>query len=185
MPNLSSQSTTLKISFSGQVQKSVSGDDYNPLSQTINIRKSVGPFTTSIANNAALGADEFYSALTLNVANGTPATVDLTSVTDFLGQSSVSFARVKAYMIRLISSADDATNGTLCSGITVNGSGGTNLAVLPGIANATLGNGDVLCWATNSATGTAVSGTTKNIYIANNDASHTASVQITIIGATT
>lgn len=180
---LSSQSMTVKISVNGSGTENVTGSDYQPLKQGLSIAKSVGPYSTAVANNVALGADETASFVTTIAASGS-ADIDLTNLTDILLRTGVSLARVKAYVIRLLSTTDDSVNGTLCTGITTNGAG-TNLIVLPGITNTPIGNGEVLSWATPNAAGVSVTGTTKIIHVVNNDASHSAAVQLTIVGGTT
>ena len=181
MATLSSLSMTVKLAVSGSGSENVTG--YNALKQTLNIIKSVGPFTTTIANNAALGADECYSKIITIAASGN-TDIDLTSLQDILLQSGLNFARIKAYVIRLLSIADDSSNGTACTGITIDGAG-TNLIALPGLGTAqTLGNGDFLAWATPNASGTTVDGTHKIIHIVNNDSGHGAAVQLTLVGGT-
>lgn len=180
---LSSQSMTVKVSVNGSGTENVTGTDYKALTQSLSIAKSVGPFTTAVANNASLGADETASFIVSIAASGT-GTVDCTNLTDILLRTGVSLARVKAYVIRLLSTTDDSVNGTLCTGVLLN-STGTNLIVLPGITNTTLGNGEVLAWATVSATGVTVDSTHKIINVLNNDASHAAAVQVTLVGGTT
>ncbi len=174
---------SVKVTVTGSGTQNVTGADYSALKAPLSIAKNVGPFSTSNANSAALGADETVSFIQTVTASGS-VDVDLTNLTDLLQRSSTSFARDKAFVIRLLSQTDDSTNGTPCTGITINGAG-TNLAVLPGITGLTLGNGDVKVWATPNASGTAVSGTTKIVHIVNNDSSHVAAVQLTFIGGTT
>lgn len=172
----------IQVSVTGQVKLNVPG--LQALSQSISERKVFGPYLASLANNVTNGSDESYVGITTVAASGN-ATLNLQAFKDLVNQTGVSLARVKAYMIWLLSTADDSVNGTLCTGVTINGTGGTNLAVLPGITNTTLGNGEAICWGTPSATGAAISATTCNIYIANNDASHAAAVLIVAIGGTT
>jgi hypothetical protein len=73
-------------------------------------------YSTSIANNALGGADEFFNFLT-TISAGASATLDLTAMTNVLQQATVSIVRVKSYQIQLLSVAQDAS-GTACSGIT-------------------------------------------------------------------
>ena len=119
MPNLDTLSITFKPSINGSAGKTITGAAYPPLGQSVALTKTVGPFTRTLANTAALGADEITSAI-FTVAAGGYSTVALNSMTDMLLQSAVSLARVKAYRVQLLSVADDSTNGTACSGLTVN-----------------------------------------------------------------
>ena len=119
MPNLDSLSITFKPSISGSGGKTVTGAAYPPLNVPVALTKTVGPFSRTLANTAALGADEIISSVFTVPANGF-LTLALNSMTDMLLQSAVSLARIKAYRIQLLSVADDSTNGTACSGITVN-----------------------------------------------------------------
>lgn len=173
---------TIKVSVSGSGQVNVVGNDYNDLKEPVSFSKAVGPFTTANANNAALGANECYSAITTIPAGGT-ATVNLQSLQDICLQSGLLFVRLKAYLIRLLSVSDDATSGTACSGVTINASG-TNLNALNGLSSYALGNGEFLCWATPNAAGITVDGTHFNLEFTNNDVAHAAAVQITLIGGT-
>lgn len=183
MTALNTLSSSIKVSITASAALAAVGSDYQPLARSLSINKTVGPFSTANANAASLGANEIYSAITTVTASGN-STVNLQSLVDFVDQSGITLVRVKGFIIRLLSQADDSTTGTQASSVTINGAG-TNLAVLPGITNLTLSNGDVFAWATPSATGITVSSTTENIYIANNDASHSAAVQITVVGGTT
>lgn len=182
MAALSSLSLTAKVSVNGTGTANVTGDDYSNLKQTLNFNKSVGPYTTSVANTVALGADAVYSAITV-IASSASADVDLTSLTDILLRTGLDFARIKGYVIRLLSLTDDPDHGSACTGITLQATG-TNLIVLP-VLTGTLNNGDVLGWLTPTATGVVVDSTHKIIHVVNSDAAHSAAVQITLIGGTT
>jgi hypothetical protein len=176
---------TFKVSVSGQGAKNPVGQDYQPIEEPIAISKQVGPFLQSNANNAALGANELISQIFTIAASGN-LSLDLTNLTDILFQASISLARVKGILIRLLSATDDATNGNGCSGVTIGNATSNGFPMF--LANTTsemvLGNGEFVCWATPGASGLAVSGTSKNLYLVNNDASNAAKVQITLLGGT-
>jgi hypothetical protein len=175
---------SLKVQVSGSGSVNVTGQNYQALSQPLNFNKNVGPFTTANANNAALGANECVSYLS-TIASSSSEDIDLTSLTDICLQSGVSLARVKGYLIRLLSVADDSVNGTACTGVTIDGAG-TNLIALPGLGSSqVLGNGEFIAWATPNAAGVTVDSTHKIIHIVNNDAAHSACIQLTVIGGTT
>lgn len=82
-------------------------------------------YGTANANNALGGADEYFNFL-LTISAGASATVDLTAMTDILG-TTVSIVRAKAIQLQLLSVAQDAVNGTACSGVTY-GAFGTAIA---------------------------------------------------------
>jgi len=62
----------------------------------------------STDNNAAGGADEAFSYQQVILA-GASATVDMNAMTNLMSQTSVSIARVKSWMVRLLSLTDDTT----------------------------------------------------------------------------
>lgn len=137
-PTINTLSGTLKAAVNFTGSNPALGAAYNADKQTVSFTKSVGPYTTSNANNASLGANEIVSYI-VPIAAGAGVDVDLQSLTDILTQSAVSFARLKGYVLQLLSTSDDSTNGTACSGVilnapipaptqnapTVSGSGGT------------------------------------------------------------
>lgn len=135
------------------------------------------------ANNAVGGADQVYSAL-LSIAGSGNTTIDLQSFTNFAGETSCSFTRIKYLMIRLLSVEDDATNGSACSGITVEpdaSNGWTGLLAAAG-DKITLGNGDMIKFGTRRAAGVTVGASNKVLKITNTDGSVAAKVQVTIVG---
>lgn len=176
---------TFKVSVTGQGEKNPVGQDYQPISEPVAITKKVGPFLQSNANNAALGANELISQIYTIAASGN-LSLDLTSLTDILFQSGISLVRVKGILIRLLSAADDATNGSGCTGIVIGNaaSNGFPMFLANTTSEITLGNGEFVCWATPSAAGVPVSGTSKIIYLVNSDAANAAKVQVTLLGGT-
>lgn len=139
---------------------------------------------SKVAANAEVGgADQVYSALT-TIAGGGNTTIDLQSFTNFAGETSCSFTRVKYLMIRLLSVEDDATNGSACTGITVEPdatNGWTSLIAAAG-DKIKLTNGDCVKYMTKSAGGIAVGASNKVLKITNTDGSVSAKVQITVVG---
>lgn len=73
--------------------------------------------------NAALGGADTFANFVQTISAGSSVTVDLQSLTNILGQSGTSFARVKGWLIQLLAVADDATYGTACSGCTLGNTG--------------------------------------------------------------
>src|SRR5690554_597888 len=123
MAAMDSLDFSLKPVIAGSAAINRTGTDYPQLSSRIDIAKPAITVKSTIANNAAGGGDMLLSAIVAVPAAtpGTPdtpgtATVDLTSFTDFLNRATQSFARIKAIELRLLSTADDATNGTACTG---------------------------------------------------------------------
>lgn len=191
MAGISSLTGAIKASSNWTAQQNQTGQDYNPTTNAGTINKSY-TLGTANANNAAGGADEFISFLIGggSIAASGSATVDLTSLTNIVGTAAVSLARVKGYMIRLLSASDDATYGTACSSITV-GNNASNANTLEfGTGNPTftfnVNNGGCHVHFDTTAAGMViVDSTHKIIKIVNNDGSNAAGVQITLFGGTT
>lgn len=133
--------------------------------------------------NLANGVNVVYSALLTIAASGS-TTIDLTSITEVLG-SSKAFARIKAVIIQLLSTADDSTNGSACSGITVGNAASTpnKLFMHAGTDTFDLANGDIIAWGTGAAAGIVVDSSNKGIKIVNNDGAVGAKVLLTVLGA--
>lgn len=183
---ISTLTTTFKAGVTWSASVNLTGTDYSPLTQAGNINKTYALGTAS-ANSASGGGDEFISYI-ISLAASANTTVDLTNVTNIVQQSGVSFARIKGYMIRLLSTSDDSTNGTNCTSITV-GAAASNMQNLElgGNTNTfTLGNGGCHQHFDPSAAGfSTVGASTKNIKFLNNDATNAAAIQLTVAGATT
>lgn len=148
-------------------------------------------FGTANANAAVGGADELVSFLQ-TIAPGGSATIDLQSITNILQQTGVALVRLKGYKIRLLSSgtvgAVDSVNGTLCSSVTVGnaGSAPNPLELEDATYRYRIKNGGSHQHFDPSAAGfVAVSPSSRNILITNNDGSVAAAVQVTVVGATT
>ena len=188
MPNLSSLTFSFNPQLSWNAVVTNTGADYansSPKSQG-GINLPTISYASTTANAAVGGADEFISFVqTVNASSS--VTIDLTALTDILKQSSVSLARVKFMMFRLLSAADDATNGTAASSITVgNNASNDFLGWLAGTTPTfSVSNGGCVLFSEPSAGGKTVDGTHKILKITNNDAGVAAKVQITIVGGTT
>lgn len=161
----------------------------NPVSQGDSVSTSY-EFSTDAANDAVGGADELVSFLQ-SIAPGGSATIDLRSVTNILQQTGIALARVKGYKIRLLAAsgrgAVDPTNGTACSSITVGNAPSNPHPLEMGATTYTyaVGNGGTHQVLDVSAAGVAVTNTSRNVLITNNDVSVAAAVQVTVIGGTT
>ena len=136
--------------------------------------------------NIARGANEFASFFNTITAGGS-LTINLQSLTDILGFTGIVLLRVKGYRLWLLSVADDATNGTVASSVTI-GNAGANpfpFELGAGSQTRTLQNGDSISYETGSAAGLAVSAGALNVKIQNNDGGNAACVLFDIFGATT
>jgi hypothetical protein len=187
---LDSLTSTLTITMQWTAAKNLVGVDYSPISNgsQVSKRSSVG---TNANSNTNTGGNELVSFIQ-SIANSGSATFDLTNMTDILNQANTNLARVKGIEIRLLSTADDATNGTACTYITV-GANGTNdwLSSNTGrgwltsnTSSIDIPNGGALGLAFPNATGVPVNGTSKIIKVTNGDSGNTAAVQISLQGGT-
>jgi hypothetical protein len=196
---LDSLTATVTAGVQWNAAKSITGSDYaqNTNSTTLLKRLSIG---TAAANAAAGGSDELYSAIT-SLGSTASSSIDLTSIADILATSGVSLARVKAIMIRLLSTTDDTSIGTAATAINIDSTvansfssqtskgwfNNANEGTATGGAGDATGskfcvpNGGVLLFATPSAGGVVVDSTHKVIKLTNID-TVTAKVQVTIIG---
>ncbi len=186
-----------------QASNTLTGSDYSGVASNQSVSKSL-TYGTAAANAAANGANECASFLT-TLAGSASASLDLTSLTNIMQVAGISLARVKALVFRVLSVADDATNGSAATSVTIDStvansfssqseSGWFNNAhegtATGGAGDATgskmcLPNGSVLAFATPSAAGILVDGTHKIIKITNVDTVVSAKVQLTLFGGTT
>ncbi len=123
-------------------------------------------------------------------AGGTNA-IDLSAAfVNVVGNPTATWARIKAVYIQLLSVAQDVTNGTACSSITIGNNGGNDwisqsfsgwLGAAASVFD--LANGQQMSWSTDNAVGTVVDGTHKIMKLTNNDGAVAAAVEITLIGA--
>lgn len=179
---LDSLTSSWSFNFSITASKNVTGTNFAAVSAADNITKSYS-FTVGVA---AGQCNQYYRQVHVITASGT-ATIDLTNFTNSANQSASSFARVKAIRFRLLTAADDATNGTAASQVTIGNAGSNPFPMFLGAGTHTivLKNGDSVQYADSSAGGIAVSGSAKNILITNNDAAVSAAVEVIVIGGET
>lgn len=182
---LDSLVATLSCQLTATAAHNITGADYSALQTRVTPAGSMSA-GTAIANASAGGADELISKIYTAAASGT-VNIDLTSLTDVLLQSSISLARVKGIMFRLLSVAQDATNGTACSSVEIGNAGSNgNTMFLKDISDIiTLKNGEWVGWGTSQAAGKMVDGTHKIILVTNIDSGVAMALQVTLIGGTT
>jgi hypothetical protein len=177
---IESVSATFSMGVSYQAQGSAPGSQYQPTTAQGNPKKNIAFKTGTTASGQI---NELASKIFPIAASGN-TTVNLQALLDVLGQTA-DLVRVKGLLLQLLSTADDPSNGTACSGVTI-GNAGTHpfLGFLGGTTpTITLGNGEALGWLSPSANGLAVSLTACNLLITNNDGSNAAAVQVTVLGA--
>lgn len=198
---LSSLTATVLAGVQWTAAKSITGSDYAQNTNSTNLRKTLS-IGTSAANAAAGGSDELYSAVT-SLSASSSSSIDLTSIANILATSGVSLARVKAIMIRLLSTTDDSSIGTAATAINIDNTVSNALSAQSslggwfnnanegtatgGAGDATgskflIANGAVLLYATPVAAGILVDSTHKVIKLTNLDGAVTAKVQVTVIG---
>jgi len=104
---LSALTGSLGLSISWNAQVALTGVAYSPTTNTgtINKRQSLG---TQATNAQSGGCDEFFSFQQGVVAGGS-ATVNLNGMTDIIGRTAVTLARIKGCAFRLLSATDDPT----------------------------------------------------------------------------
>ena len=103
--------TTMKATCSN----TQTGSQYTGISSVLSLSKSYA-FGTGAANAATGGGDEVFS-FQQSISAGSSATIDLTAMTNLLGQAAVNIVRIKAMQIRLLSVSEDSTvaaNSTGC-----------------------------------------------------------------------
>ncbi len=143
-------------------------------------------YGTAAANAALGGADEYFNFL-ITLAASASSTLDLTTMTNVLNQASVSIARIKAYQFQLLSVAQDATNGTACSSVTIgNAVSNAQLFNLGGTTPTfTVYTGGAWSYQDERAGGFTVDGSHNNLKFLNNDGAVAAAIRVQIIGGTT
>jgi hypothetical protein len=149
---------------------------------------NTGAFTFKISYTVGGGAAQINEIANniLSIAASGNATLNLQSLTDVLGTTGVVLVRAKAWNFVLLSAAQDATNGTACSSVTVQGGASNpNVLSLGGTSPTyTINNGG--CWkhGDGGASGITVNTGLLNVKVVNNDASNAAAVFYEIAGAT-
>lgn len=178
----------VQITTAWQAQKVVTG--FQPNSKNDGASKKL---TTVIGGAIASGANEVYSAL-LSITNGAPQTLDLTALTDVLGNT-LNFARIRAWFVWLLAATDTAPDGTTagnaCSGVTIGNAAsnqwaGTGYPVSDqATGTQTIGNGEFRGGGTPVAAGWLVDGTHKQLKCACNDAGNVAKLVLVLVGSDT
>jgi hypothetical protein len=184
---INSLAFTNNISTQWTAANNVTGSDYSPTTNPSTISKKI-TLGTTVANSAAGGADELYSAIT-TVTTSNTATLNLQNITDIMNTSGVTLARAKYIKVRNLSLTDDPTYGGGASSITVGTSVANGLQ-----SNGSKGwfsnpnsafdiaNGDYMEWGTTGTTGVSITSTNSILKLANNDAVNNAKIQVTIVG---
>ncbi len=116
---LSSLVSKITIGMNWTAENNLVGSDYQPIQQSGNIQISREGGTDQL-NTSLNGANQWISYI-VTVAGSSSTTVDCTSITNILQQTGVSLARVKSYVIRLLSVADDPLHGSNCESVKVGG----------------------------------------------------------------
>lgn len=153
---------------------------------TINKKSNYSVTGAAVANGINQVMSRIYS-----VAGGGTTTIDLTAaIRNVVNDGTATLARIKGFMVRLLSVADDATNGTAASSITLGNSGAndwTSQGGSTGLGSATstfvVKNGSWMGFGNDDAAGTVIDATHKNLKIANNDGAIAAAVELTFFGA--
>lgn len=179
---------SLQCLLTFNAQQTVTG-----LTKGIRNNDQVTPTATFSVTGAAVanGANQAYSAIT-SIGAGSSTTIDLSAaLTNIVGSSTATFARLKAILIELVSTAQDSTNGTACTSITF-GAAASNQFITQSSGRGFLGtttsthdvpNGGFYAFGVDNAAGVLVDSTHKSLKILNNDGAVPAAVRITLIGA--
>lgn len=187
---LDSLTASLEVKLGFNAKKNVTGSDYGTIGMNANLTQKE-TYSSATANAAAGGANELISFVQ-SISASSSATIDFTSLTNILAATGVSLARIKGVLIRLLSVAQDSVVGTTCTSVTVGNAAsntwtsqsgtsgpGTNTSVQVIKSGGWYGFGD------ESAGGTLVDASHKNLKITNDDGTNTAKVQISLVGGTT
>lgn len=162
------------------------GTNFKQITNQLDQKVPVAAVSNGFANNAVGGGDQMLQALFSITAAGTTV-LDFTTFTDVLSRTGGSFARIKYVEFWLLSTADDATNGTACSSVTCGNTASNQQLLFLGAAAHTfvVKNGDIICYSNRSAAGLTVDGTHKSFLVTNNDGANAAALQITVVGGST
>ncbi len=181
---LDSLTSSISAGLTIDARKNITGADYQPIQNNTTITKRVA-LGTAVANGVAGGADSLVSFIQSIAASGT-ATIDLRALTDILNQGAQVWARLKGLLIRLLSVADDATNGTAATQVVIgNAAMNANTLFLGAAAHTiVLKNGCFVAWGDPGAAGNTVSAAAKDVLITNSDAGVAAKVQFSAVGGT-
>lgn len=175
----SMESTTTTAGVKGSFARQLTGGTNN-ITGAVEITK-----TTTWAFGT--GVTQFNQPLTttVSIAGGATNNFDLaSSLTNVVGDASATLTGIKHILIELISVAQDATNGTACTGITI-GNHATAAWAAPFGATGTyaIKNGGYWAHEEPTAGGVVVTQTTADlIKIVNNDGAVAAYVRISVFG---
>lgn len=180
MPAIDTLDVTFKTTMTWSAQNAITGTDYAPITNPGNVSVSERWLdTTSVT--AAGGADQLVSYI-VTIAGGGNTTLDVSALTNILG-ASATMARLKGWQFRLLSTEDDATNGTNCSGVTIGNAAANQQSLNMATNNVfTLYNGDFQMYGGPRTAGFTVDASNRNIFINNDDANNSAAIQITLVG---
>lgn len=180
---LSSLSGSIQVSATWNASNNITGSDYQPVSNATSIRKT-SAYSSGIANTAEGGADELVSYL-ITISASANTTINTSSLTNILQQSSINLTKIKGYLFRLLSVDDDSTNGTNCSSVSVGNGTFANQQNLGLSVNSTYTIYNGSAWSYTDERAAGINTVTANlIKILNNDGTNTACVQVTFFGCT-
>ena len=187
---------TVQMGWTATLQLGGGASAIAPLSSSNSIKKTLTAGTTA-ANAAVGGANEMYSAMTALTASAS-VSIDFTSVSDIMGQTAGSFARLKGIMAQLLSATDDSVNGTAAAAVNIDNtvvnalsaqsnSGWFNNGAEGGASGSKfcIPNGGVLAFGTPSAGGVVIDSTHKLCKLTNLDSGITANVLLSAFGGST
>lgn len=158
----------------------------NDLSVNLQDSKSV-QYTTG--TNTANKANRAYMEV-VSLAPGANTTLNLQSLTDQLNIA-LDFVRIKAVQFHLISTADNADIGSNATSVKIGGAS-ANQALAGNATHGFLGDatdtirvfdGGIITFASPAAAGVLIDASHQDLFILNEDASNTAKLMVTLIGA--
>lgn len=178
LPTISAAQSSLGFNFNA-ANLSI-GQDYTQPAATGGNPKRATNYTKG--TNTLGQINEVYSKI-ISVPVGAPVTIDLTSIADILG-TTFAFVRVKGWLIRVLTAAEDPTGNAAVS-VTVGNAGANAFPFNLSVATTTVlvKNGAGWGYDEPSAAGITVDGTHKNVMLTNNDGALAAAIQVTFWGA--
>lgn len=174
-----SGSVTVQFNCTAQQNLPASSLQLQPAANSNTVGKKQA-FKTGTGVNQA--TDAFLQFVT--IAPSGSATVSLQALTDILQYTGLVLTKLKSIQLWLLSIADDATNGTNCSSVTV-GNAASNphpLFMTSGTMTFPLLNGQAIGTPFPIAAGIPVTGSQLNIFIQNNDGANSACVLLVGFG---
>lgn len=179
---------SLKVQAQWTAATIAASTNYQATQNANTITKNL-PFT--LGTTALNKCNQIYSQIT-SIASSGSHTFDLSAAfTNVLGNAAATFARIKGFVFQVLSVADDAVNGTACSGVIIGNAGGNDVLLAvsaqPGLDEVAstfqMGNGDVWAFFSAGANGIVIDSTHKSLKVANNDGAIACAFQMTIYGA--